>query len=158
MKSVKRKVLLFGLTILMSVSLVACGPKESTASYTAGTYTATAKGNNGDVTLEVTFDESAIKSIEIKEENIMELNKYIDQLIKGNQPSPCIFKKCNADTAAELLKILGISTNECISEKHDGNHKFQFYTNEKQIIRITVYCNGWIQVWVNDDPLYSLYM
>ena len=67
MKSVKRKVLLFGLTILMSVSLVACGPKESTASYTAGTYTATAKGNNGDVTLEVTFDESAIKSIEIKE-------------------------------------------------------------------------------------------
>lgn len=98
------------------------------------------------------------KSIEIKEENIMELNKYIDQLIKGNQPSPCIFKKCNADTVAELLKILGISTNECISEKHDGNHKFQFYTNEKQIIRITVYCNGWIQVWVNDDPLYSLYM
>lgn len=98
------------------------------------------------------------KSIEIKEENIMELNKYIDQLIKENQPSPCIFKKCNADTAAELLKILGISTNECISEKHDGNHKFQFYTNEKQIIRITVYCNGWIQVWVNDDPLYSLYM
>ena len=84
----------------------------------------------------------------------MELNKYIDQLIKENQPSPCIFKKCNADTAAELLKILGISTNECISEKHDGNHKFQFYTNEKQIIRITVYCNGWIQVWVNDDPLY----
>ena len=80
------------------------------------------------------------KSIEIKEENIMELNKYIDQLIKENQPSPCIFKKCNADTAAELLKILGISTNE------------------KQIIRITVYCNGWIQVWVNDDPLYSLYM
>lgn len=67
MKSVKRKVLLFGLTILMSVSLVACGSKESTASYTAGTYTATAKGNNGDVTLEVTFDESAIKSIEIKE-------------------------------------------------------------------------------------------
>ena len=54
------------------------------------------------------------KSIEIKEENIMELNKYIDQLIKENQPSPCIFKKCNADTAAELLKILGISTNECI--------------------------------------------
>lgn len=98
------------------------------------------------------------KSIEIKEENIVELNKYIDQLIKENQPSPCIFKKCNADTAAELLKILGISTNECISEKHDGNHKFQFYTNEKQIIRITVYCNGWIQVWVNDDPLYSLYM
>ena len=66
------------------------------------------------------------KSIEIKEENIMELNKYIDQLIKENQPSPCIFKKCNADTAAELLKILGISTNECISENMMATINFSF--------------------------------
>lgn len=61
MKSMKRKVLLFVLTVLMSVSLVACAE-----AYTAGTYTATAKGNNGDVTLEVTFDSDAITSIEVK--------------------------------------------------------------------------------------------
>lgn len=97
MKSVRRKILLFGLTAMMSVSLAACGSKEETTggtttagtdttaaetvaetegndgdattggTYTAGTYTATAKGNNGDVTLEVTFDSDAIKSIEIKE-------------------------------------------------------------------------------------------
>ena len=92
MKSVRRKILLFGLTAMMSVSLAACGSKEESTggtttagtttvaetegndgdattggTYTAGTYTATAKGNNGDVTLEVTFDSDAIKSIEIKE-------------------------------------------------------------------------------------------
>ena len=71
MKSVKR-MLLFALAAAMSVSLVACGEKntgeESTGgTYTPGTYTATAKGNNGDVTLEVTFDSDVIKSIEIKE-------------------------------------------------------------------------------------------
>ena len=99
MKSVRRKILLFGLTAMMSVNLAACGSKEESTSgtttagttttttaaetvaetegndgdattggiYTAGTYTATTKGNNGDVTLEVTFDSDAIKSIEIKE-------------------------------------------------------------------------------------------
>ena len=93
MKSVRSKILLFGLAAMMSVSLAACGSKEegtggtnpastdaaTTAAkeddgeattggaYTAGTYTATAKGNNGDVTVEVTFDSDAIKSIEIKE-------------------------------------------------------------------------------------------
>ena len=92
MKRVGRKILLFGLAAVMSVSLAACGSKEestagtSTAgadttaakendgdaaaggTYTAGTYTATAKGNNGDVTVEVTFDSDAIKSIERSEE------------------------------------------------------------------------------------------
>ena len=42
------------------------------------------------------------KSIEIKEENIMELNKYIDQLIKENQPSPCIFKKMGYDIGEKI--------------------------------------------------------
>lgn len=98
------------------------------------------------------------KSIEIKDENILKLNQHIDQLIKENQPSPCIFEECNVDTAVELLKILGISINGCISEEHHSNHKFQFYTNDRNIIKLTVFCNGWIQVWVNDDPLYSLYM
>lgn len=42
-------------------------PSQPGASYTAGTYTATAKGNNGDVTVEVTLSSDAIQSIEIKE-------------------------------------------------------------------------------------------
>lgn len=85
MKSVGRKILLFGLSAMLSVSLAACGSKEESTgetsaaaktddggvtaggAYTAGTYTATAKGNNGDVTVEVTFDSDAIKSIKIKE-------------------------------------------------------------------------------------------
>ncbi len=85
MKSVGRKILLFGLSAMLSVSLAACGSKEESTgetsaaaktddggvtaggAYTAGTYAATAKGNNGDVTVEVTFDSDAIKSIKIKE-------------------------------------------------------------------------------------------
>ncbi len=97
MKKVKRKVLLLGLAATMLVSFTGCGnnntttpssegtaassesttaaPESTTAApdsaglYTAGTYTATAKGHNGDLTLAVTFDESAIKSIEVKEHN-----------------------------------------------------------------------------------------
>lgn len=37
----------------------------SAALYTAGTYTATAKGNNDDITVEVTFSENAIESVNI---------------------------------------------------------------------------------------------
>ena len=39
------------------------GGKE--VSYKAGTYKGTAKGNNGDITLEVTFSKNAIKSIKV---------------------------------------------------------------------------------------------
>lgn len=43
------------------------GGSTNTAGYTAGTYTASAKGNNGDVTVEVVFSDSAIESVTVKE-------------------------------------------------------------------------------------------
>ncbi|MDO4633718.1 MAG: FAD-dependent oxidoreductase [Eubacteriales bacterium] len=59
----KRKVVLaaaFGLTM----SALSAG---SVSAYTAGTYTGTAAGRNGDVTVEVTFTEDAIESINVTE-------------------------------------------------------------------------------------------
>ena len=42
--------------------------EATTASYTAGTYTSTVDGMNGEVTIEVTFSDSAIESINIVEQ------------------------------------------------------------------------------------------
>lgn len=43
------------------------GAEAASGGYTAGTYTATAKGNNGDVTVEVTFSDSAMESVTVVE-------------------------------------------------------------------------------------------
>lgn len=43
MKSVRRKILLFGLTAMMSVSLAACGTKEESTGGTNAADTTTAK-------------------------------------------------------------------------------------------------------------------
>ena len=53
------------LAVLLAAALFAGGAKESKMSYKAGTYTAAAQGMNGDVTVHVTFSDSAIKKIEI---------------------------------------------------------------------------------------------
>ncbi len=62
------------LAAAMMVSLVACsnGNKDSSednknAKFTAGTYTGTAKGNNADVTVEVTLSDDKIESVVVKE-------------------------------------------------------------------------------------------
>lgn len=44
------------------------GEEAAANSYTPGTYTATTKGMKGEVTVEVTFDETSIKSVEVKEQ------------------------------------------------------------------------------------------
>ncbi|WP_071392956.1 FAD-dependent oxidoreductase [Bacillus tuaregi] len=62
------------LCFMLLVSLIGCSQSTSDESasgkealYKAGTYTATASGNNGDVTVEVEFDESNIVSVSVKE-------------------------------------------------------------------------------------------
>lgn len=72
--------LLLGLVLILSLS--ACSQSASntntnsnseaasgSALYKAGTYTATAAGNNGDVTIEVVFDEKSIVSVVVKEQS-----------------------------------------------------------------------------------------
>lgn len=59
--------------VLALSGLMACAPKAATdangespqASYTPGTYTGVGTGNGGDITVEVTFSENAIESIEV---------------------------------------------------------------------------------------------
>ncbi len=70
MKSKGIKVLSLLLCLTMMFGLVACSQttsSESKAIYKAGTYTASAKGNNGDVKVEVKFDDTAIVSVKILE-------------------------------------------------------------------------------------------
>lgn len=69
---------LLGLVLILSV--VGCSKSasdtnskpdaaETSGKYKAGTYTATAAGNNGDVTVEVVFDENSIVSVTVKGNN-----------------------------------------------------------------------------------------
>lgn len=54
------------LSVLMALSLTACSSKPETSSgYKAGTYTGTAKGRNGDVTVEVKLSATAIDSVTV---------------------------------------------------------------------------------------------
>lgn len=54
--------LLLCLTMLATMAVM---PALADSLYTAGTYTATAQGNNGDVTVEVTFSDSAITDVKV---------------------------------------------------------------------------------------------
>lgn len=56
------------LCLCMTAALIVL-PAAAETAFTAGTYTATAKGNNGDVTVEVTFDEKSITGVTVKEHN-----------------------------------------------------------------------------------------
>lgn len=54
------------MVLLVTVSLTGCASKEETKSgYTAGTFTTTTPGHNGDITIEVTFDVDSITDIKI---------------------------------------------------------------------------------------------
>lgn len=53
--------------LMACVLLAGCGGGGSKDKYTAGTYTGTAKGNNGDVTVEVTVDAAKITGVTVKE-------------------------------------------------------------------------------------------
>lgn len=57
------------LTLMMALCLTACSSPAASSekAFTAGTYSASAKGNNGDVTVEVTVDAQAITAVTIKE-------------------------------------------------------------------------------------------
>ena len=61
-----KKIFSAGFAILAAaLILIGCGSNAKKMSYTAGTYTATAQGMNGEITVSVTFDNSSIKKITI---------------------------------------------------------------------------------------------
>lgn len=68
----KKKLLSFGLAAMMLLTGCSSGGSSasSTASakYKAGTYTATAQGHNGDVTVEVVFTDDAIQSVTVTDQ------------------------------------------------------------------------------------------
>ena len=55
--------------ILAGAAVMALAMPASAQSYTSGTYTGTARGNSGEVKVEVTFSDSAIENVDIVEDN-----------------------------------------------------------------------------------------
>ncbi|NLC96063.1 MAG: FMN-binding protein [Erysipelotrichaceae bacterium] len=70
-----KKIISLFIILLVSISLTACGSTDSAndstesndSKYTAGTYSETVSGHNGDITVDVTFSDSAITDITIVE-------------------------------------------------------------------------------------------
>lgn len=60
-----RKVLCLILCMLLAVTMFGC--QSSDGGFKAGTYTGTGQGHNGEITMEVTVDESSIKDIKVLE-------------------------------------------------------------------------------------------
>lgn len=65
-----KKVLLTALSLVLALGMSACAnePKEPETvepTYTAGTYTSTTRGMKGDITVEVTVDETSIKDVKV---------------------------------------------------------------------------------------------
>lgn len=52
-------------SVMMFSALTGCSSNEDKAKFTAGTYTQTVKGHNGDITLDVVVDETTIKEINV---------------------------------------------------------------------------------------------
>lgn len=64
-----KKLMKVFLALMLVFSMAACGtqntPSDNAGIYTAGTYTGTAKGNNGDVTVEVVLSAEKIESVTV---------------------------------------------------------------------------------------------
>lgn len=61
--------LVLGLTMIFGLAACSASGSEQEALFEPGTYTASARGHNGDVTLEVKFDETSIVDIRVVEHN-----------------------------------------------------------------------------------------
>ncbi|HHW91211.1 MAG TPA: FMN-binding protein [Firmicutes bacterium] len=59
--------LLLGLAIIFSLAACSASGSEAEALYEPGTYTVTTRGHNGDVTVEVEFDETSIVAVKVVE-------------------------------------------------------------------------------------------
>ena len=68
MKKISKSLLAIATCCLMAFTLTACS-KESSSKYTDGTYSGTAKGMNGDVTVEVTVKSDKIESVNVTSHN-----------------------------------------------------------------------------------------
>ncbi len=71
-KNLMKSIVTMTLVCTLMSSFVGCSQKADTTtagenSFKAGTYTATAKGNNGDVTVEVTVSDSKVEKVEVKD-------------------------------------------------------------------------------------------
>lgn len=63
MKNLKKAMVLLACCALTLFILCACGGSDTESLYTAGTYTASAEGSDGDITLTVEFSDKKIVSI-----------------------------------------------------------------------------------------------
>lgn len=63
------------------------GTPTNTSAYTEGTYTAAAKGNNGDVSVEIVFTSDAIQSVTITEQQ--ETARYRGWRVRKNSCRHC---------------------------------------------------------------------
>lgn len=111
----------FSTIVAVTVCAGTCGAAEESVYANPGTYTATAAGRNGDVTLEVTFDENQITDIVITDqetptigETAMEEMK--DQVLKNQTLVPDTVAGATVSCGAFLSALADAATQAGVSE------------------------------------------
>lgn len=136
-----KKIGLFLISAFMVLSMAACSqPAEGgtttagTNSFTAGTYTATAAGFRGDVTLNVTFDDSALTAIEVVEssETVMIGEAAIGLLAEDiiEHQSVAVDSISSATVTSAAVKAI---VKDCVAQAGGNVEAF-----EKEVVIVTV--------------------
>lgn len=89
------------------------------------------------------------------------LTKYIIDLRNEKHPETDIFKACDVNEARNMLDMIDIQAGTCTKENHNPEsqfHEFEFLSAEdkEDIIKLSVCCNGNIQILMNEECVFQL--
>lgn len=89
------------------------------------------------------------------------LTKYIIDLKNEKHPETNIFETCDVNEAKKMLAMINIQTDTCTKEGHDPEsqiHQFEFLAadNKEDIIKLSLFYNGNIQILMNEECVFQL--
>ena len=97
----------------------------------------------------------------MKEFQMPALTKYIIDLKNEKHPETNIFEMCDINEAKKMLAMIDIQADTCTKEEHDPEsqiHQFEFLTadNKEDIIKLSLFYNGNIQILMNEECVFQL--
>ena len=116
--------------------------------------------------------QAAIRALELNKTHythnagIYELRKAISNYIEKYcgiiaDPETNIFESCNINEAKQMLAMIDIQADTCTKEEHDPEsqiHQFEFLAadNKEDIIKLSLFYNGNIQILMNEECVFQL--
>ena len=96
----------------------------------------------------------------MKEFQMPALTKYIIDLKNEKHPETNIFEMCDINEAKKMLAMIDIQADTCTKEEHDPEsqiHQFEFLAadNKEDIIKLSLFYNGNIQILMNEECVFQ---